>query len=101
MNYRFEPAAQWELLEAANWYFDEGGELLAKDFEATALRAVRLVASMPLLGTRVYPGTRGWPLRRFPYTFAYRIEDGSICALAVALQSRELPYRNVRLELHS
>ena len=92
MNYRFEPAAQWELLEAANWYIDEGGELLAKEFEATALRAVRLVASMPMLGTRVYPGTRGWPLRRFPYTLIYRIENADICVLAVAHQSRKPGY---------
>ena len=78
MNYRFEPAARLELLEAANWYFDEGGELLARDFEVTALRAVRLVASMPMLGTHVYPGTRRWPLRRFPYTLIYLIENDNI-----------------------
>ena len=92
MNYRFEPAARRELLEAANWYFDEGGELLARDFEVTALRAVRLIATMPVLGTRAYRGARLWPLRRYPYTIVYKHENEGICVLAVAHQRREPGY---------
>ncbi len=92
MIYRFDPAAQQELRAAAEWYFDEGGRLLADDFQAAVYRAIQLIANMPKLGTRAYPDTRIWPLKRFPYSLVYRLEIEGVCVLAVAHQRREPGY---------
>ena len=92
MNYRFEPSALAELLAAVTWYLDEGGKPPAEDFEAAVYRALRLLASLPNLGSPAVHGTRSWPLRRYPYTLIYREEADAICVLAVAHQSRAPGY---------
>ena len=88
MRHRFAPAARAELLEAAGRYRTERGPAVAQQFEWAVTRALRLLEFMPLLGTPSYPGARTWPLRRFPYTLVYRVQDEVITVIAVAHQSR-------------
>lgn len=92
MNYRFEPSALAELLGAVGWYLAEGGVPRANNFEASVYRAVQLLANMPSLGSPTYPGTRSWPLRRYPYTLVYRADADGLCVVAVAHQSRAPEY---------
>jgi len=62
----FSPAARLELLEATQWYLDEGGAALAERFERDITRAIRLLAFMPGIGSPNYPAVRTWPLKDFP-----------------------------------
>ena len=92
MNCRFGPLARLELLEAGQWYLAEGGPVMAEQFESAVERALQLLQFMPQLGSASYPGVRTWPLKKFPYTLAYRVEDPMINVIAVAHQSREPGY---------
>lgn len=92
MSYRFEPSALAELLAAVDWYLTEGGSPRAEDFEASVYRAIRLLATMPSLGSPTYPETHSWPLRRYPYTLIYRADADGLCVIAVAHQSRAPAY---------
>ena len=92
MNYRFGPLARLELLDAGEWYLAEGGTVVAEQFESAVERALQLLQIMPQLGSTSYPGVRTWPLKKFPYTLAYRAEGPVINVIAVAHQSREPGY---------
>jgi len=88
----FSPVARLELVEAMQWYMDEGGAALAARFERDITRAVQLLALMPGMGSPNYPGVRTWPLRDFPYTLVYRVADDTLTIVAVGHQSRRPGY---------
>lgn len=92
MTYRFLPLARLELLEAGQWYLNEGGPALAERLEDAVQRALEYLQFMPRLGTASYPGVRTWTLKKFPYTLAYRVQGAMITVIAVAHQSREPGY---------
>lgn len=92
MNHRFSAEAQQELLQAARWYLTEGGQAVAEQFEADMGRALRLLAGMPKLGRPLKAGVRTWPLKRFPYLLAYRVQGDMLSVIAVAHQSRAPGY---------
>jgi toxin ParE1/3/4 len=92
VNHRFGPAARRELLDATQWYLNDGGPAVAEQFEWAVMRALSLLELMPKIGRPAYPGVRTWALKRFPYTLAYRVQDDLITVLAVAHQSREPGY---------
>ena len=92
MKREFSPAARLELLEATQWYLDDGGTAIAEHFEWAVQRALRLLAFMPRLGSPSYPGVRTWPLKQFPYRLVYHVKDEVISVIAVAHQSREPGY---------
>lgn len=88
----FRAAARQDLLEAGEWYLQEGGPAVAAQFEWVVQRALQLLAFMPSLGTPSYPKVRLWPLKRFPYTLVYSVQDELLSVLAVAHQSRAPGY---------
>lgn len=92
MKQGFSPAARLELVEATQWYLDEGGAALAARFERDITRAIQLLALMPGIGSPNYHGVRTWPLKDFPYTLVYRMVDDSLTVVAVAHQSRKPGY---------
>ncbi len=90
--HEFRPQAQRELLDATQWYLDDGGPAVAEQFEWAVHRALRLLAFMPRLGRAGYEGTRTWHLKDFPFTLVYRVQGSAIVVIAVAHQSREPGY---------
>ena len=92
MSHSFRPAARRELLEATQWYLEEGGPAAAERFEWAITRALRLLEFMPNIGTPSYPGVRTWPLKGFPHTLVYRVQGESTTVIALAHQSREPGY---------
>ena len=88
----YRPAARAELAEAIHWYATERGVDIADKFEAVVQRALNLLVLMPEPGTATFPGVRCWPLKRFPYTLAHRMQGDLLAVLAVAHRSRELGY---------
>jgi plasmid stabilization system protein ParE len=89
---QFGPAARLELIEATQWYLDEGSPALAGRFERDIGRAMQLLAVMPGIGSPNYPGVRTWPLKDFPYTLVYRVVGDTLTVMAVAHQSRAPGY---------
>lgn len=92
MSFHFIPAAERDLLAAVQWYLNDGGPVPAELFETAVVRAARLLARMPGMGTPWRSGARTWPLRTFPYTLVYRPQGDGIQILAVAHQSRDQGY---------
>ncbi len=88
----FRALAQQELIQAGEWYLNEGGRRVAEQFESAVHRALALLAFMPGLGTPNSAQVRLWPLRRFPYTLVYRVQGELLTVLAVAHQSRSPEY---------
>lgn len=92
MNVAFRPPARRELIEAAQWYLAEGGPAVAERFAWALERAVQLLSLMPQLGTACGRGLRTWPLKHFPYSLVYRVQEDVLTVLALAHQSREPGY---------
>ena len=92
MNHRFSREAQQELLQAARSYLDVGGQAVAARFEADMHRALQLLTWAPQLGRPRQAGVRTWPLKRFPYLLAYRVQGDMLSVIAVAHQSRAPGY---------
>lgn len=92
----FRPAARQEFLDAVRWYLDEGGAVVADDFDQAVQHALQLLCFMPRLGTLAYGDARLWPLKHFPYTLVYQAKGEELTVLAVAHQSREAGYWQVR-----
>ena len=83
----FDPAAQRELLEAADFYDlerpDLGSEFL-DEVQSTLLRA----ADLPESGPVALGETRKLVLHHFPYSIMYWVDRSGIVVLAVAHHSR-------------
>lgn len=88
----FRAAARHELLEAGQWYLQDGGPAVAEGFEWAVQRALQLLAFMPTLGTPGYPDLRLWPLKHYPYTLVYSVQADVLSIVAVAHQSRAPGY---------
>ncbi len=88
----FRPAAGQEFLDAIAWYLQEGGPVVADDFNRAVQRALQLLAFMPHLGTPAYRSARLWPLKGFPYTLIYHVQGDELTVLAVAHQRRAAGY---------
>lgn len=89
--YRFHPAAEVELQEAADWYEDHR-EHLGLEFLAAVRRKVLEVLENPQLW-REFHGTRRVMVGRFPYALVYReITPDEIEIVAVAHFKRRPRY---------
>ena len=92
MKPEFSPAARLELLDATQWYLDQGGATVAELFGWAVERAIQLLLFMPGIGSPNYPGVRTWPVRDFPYSLVYRVLGDTLTVVAVAHQSRAPGY---------
>lgn len=82
-SYRFHPAAEVELREAADWYEDHS-EGLGLEFLAKVRRKVIQILENPQLW-REFRGTRRVLVGRFPYAIVYReVSADEIEIVAVA-----------------
>ena len=90
---QFLPAARQDLVDAAQWYLEDGGPAVAEQLGSAVERAVQLLAQMPQIGTAYNSGPlRTWPPKRYPYTVVYRVQGDVLTVMAVAHQSREPGY---------
>ena len=80
--------AELELAEGAAYYAVEASAEIASAFISEFERSARLLGEFPRLGS-IWRGTvRRLPLRRFPYSIIYRLEDSEVHVLAIAHQRR-------------
>ena len=86
MNLRFLDPAEEEMLEAAQRYEDHAtglGERFLDEVEG----CVELLLDQPSIGRRVGKFRR-FPLRKFPFTLIYALEDDDLVVVAVSHQRR-------------
>lgn len=92
MKYSLHPAAEADLREAAEYYRERAGTILAQSFLAEFERAVKLLLQHPLLGTPWLQKKRRFGIRHFPLSIVYTIAVEDIRILAVAHHSRRPSY---------
>jgi plasmid stabilization system protein ParE len=90
MNLRFLDPAEEEMLEAARLYEDHAvglGERFLDEVEG----CVALLFERPHIGRRVGQFRR-FPLRKFPFTLIYALEDDDLVVVAVSHHRRRPGY---------
>ena len=85
-------AAEAELIGAARTYAEKAGKDPGIAFIDEFERCIDLLCQRPHLGMTWMGSTRRFPLRRFPYSIVYRIEDEFIRVIALAHQRRRPGY---------
>ena len=90
MNLCFLDTAENEMVEAARIYEDQAGGL-GERFLDEVEGCVDLLLDRPYIGRRVGE-FRGLPLRKFPFTLIYVLEDGDLVVVAVAHHRRRPGY---------
>jgi plasmid stabilization system protein ParE len=88
MAFKLHPAAKEELEDAFDFYRENGGLELAKDFATEVQRVAEMLVANPGFGSEIGVGLRSYPTRRFPYLLVYEVEDEELLILAVGHQHR-------------
>jgi len=91
MRVEFFPAAEQELVEAAEDY-EAKARGLGSDFILEVERIAGVLIELPSLGERLDPVHRRIPLRRFPYVLIFRRDEEIIRVVAVAHRRRRPRY---------
>ena len=88
---RYHEAAEDELLNEIG-YLELRAAGLGRRFFEEVRRAENLIAQFPESAAEILPGIRRWPLRKFPYSLIYAMEEGGLLILAVAHHRRRPGY---------
>jgi plasmid stabilization system protein ParE len=88
MSFSFHPEAQTELEEAFEFYRENGGLELAKDFVSEVGRVAEFLVSNPGFGATADTGLKSYPTKRFPYMLVYEVDGEEVLILAVGHQHR-------------
>lgn len=82
------PPAEADLVAAVDFYVSEGGSDAARGLVEEVRHLASILASWPKLGRSAGQNVRVIPLRRFPFSVVYRVDQDEILILAVAHHSR-------------
>lgn len=96
MKATLHPAAEEDLLRAAEFYEREGSPALAARFLSEFKRLAVLLAEQPEIGSPRAGGRRGFSMSIFPYTVIYRFGADEIKVLVVKHDSRRPGYGSSR-----
>lgn len=91
------PPAEADLVAAVDFYMSEGGADAARGLIEEVRRLASVLAVWPKLGRCAGQGVRVIPLRRFPFSVVYRVDQDEILILAVAHHSRSPRFWRRRL----
>ncbi len=84
--------ADQELTDAVLHYAREGGADLGLAFAAEFERAVALLCEYPKLAAVWRNGRRRFPMRRFPYSIIYYLDQEELRVVAIAHHRRRPGY---------
>ena len=85
---RLTPAAERDIVLAADWYFREAPHMLAS-FEEEIDRSFQRIAEQPEMYQVVEATVRRATIRRFPFSVFYRILPDWIEVIGIVHQSRD------------
>ena len=85
---RFKPAAEYDVVTAADWYDEQRPGLGAK-FLASLDLAVAQISMIPESSPLIRSRVRRMALRRFPYLLFYLFERQEVVVLACMHASRD------------
>jgi toxin ParE1/3/4 len=95
----FHPEAQFELLNAIEYYRERSPEL-ARDFYEEVNRAIEDLLEFPESALVIHPiGVRRKVMQRFPYNVLYTADPDVLYIVAIAHQKRRPDYRLQRVGL--
>jgi plasmid stabilization system protein ParE len=94
---RYHDAAEQELFTEIT-YLEGRAPNLGRRFLDEVLRAEKFIAEFPEGSQEVAPGIRKHPIRKFPYSLIYSVENDEIVIWAVAHGSRRPGYWITRLQ---
>jgi len=97
MKLEFFPAAERELMEAAD-YYESKLHGLGVEFVRELERVATVLMELPSLGERLDPIHRRVPLQRFPYAIVFRVDGEIVHVVAVAHRRRKPQYWNPRVQ---
>jgi hypothetical protein len=97
MKVEFFPAAEQELMEAAE-YYEAQLRGLGEDFILEVERISAVLLELPSLGEKLDSIHRRLPLRRFPYALIFRCDEDIIRVVAVAHRRRRPRYWKPRVQ---
>jgi len=89
--------AQLDIMQAADYYFEEGGADLELRFIDAVSAAIARIGIQPGIGSPRYAaqlnfdGLRSWPVRRFPYLVFYIEREDQVDVLRALHGQRDLP----------
>jgi toxin ParE1/3/4 len=90
-------SADCDIAAATDYYFDEAGEQIGKDFVAALQHCLAVIADFPAKGSPRFaheldlPGLRSARLRGFPYLVFYIERDDAIDVWRVLHDRRDIP----------
>ncbi len=84
--------AQADANAVIDWYIGEGAFIAAEDFTKEIDSALNLLNQFAALGESAAHNTRSLPLRDFPYSLIYRLQDDTVRVIAIAHHSRRPGY---------
>jgi toxin ParE1/3/4 len=97
MRVEFFPAAERELVEAAD-YYEAKLRGLGLEFIDELERVIAVLEELPSLGELLDTIHRRVPLRRFPYAVIFRVKGEVIYIVAVAHRRRKPRYWTPRVQ---
>ncbi len=96
MSRSIHPEAEQDVADAAAFYNEHAGPLVAGRFLSEFERVARLLIEHPGFGTPISKKRRIFPLRTFPYSVVYSHPDDQVRILVVQHQHRKPGYASSR-----
>ena len=97
MKVEFFPAAERDLVEAAD-YYESKLRGLGVEFVEELERVAAVLTELPALGERLDSIHRRVPLQRFPYAIIFRVDGEIVHVVAVAHRRRKPRYWTPRVQ---
>ncbi len=96
MNYSFHDQATGDVAAAQDYYFQHAGAQVATRFVSELERVIHLLLANPGFGTPITQQRRVFPLKGFPYSLVYRVEDDQLRILVVRHQRQRPGFASSR-----
>jgi plasmid stabilization system protein ParE len=86
MKYSFHDLATEDVMVAQDYYLQHAGRAVANRFMNELDRVIQLLLVNPGFGTPITKHRRSYPLKDFPFSLIYRVEDEQLRILIVRHQ---------------
>ena len=96
MNYSLHTQARNDVADAQEYYEQHAGQQVATRFMDELERAIQILLQNPGFGTPIARQRRIYPLKVFPYSLVYQVQDDHLYILIVRHQRQKPDYASNR-----